>query len=77
MKPRLIFVKTMYGELLQQISIPPAEALSNPIYTPATDGTVGFVVVPEHKMAPQVILLVVRIKLFNVRETDAFQFACM
>ena len=66
----------MYGELLEQISIPPAEALYNPINTPATDGAVGFVVVPEHEMAPHVILLVARVELCNVREAGAFQFAC-
>ena len=55
----------MNGELLQQMSIAPAKTLCNPIYTPATDCTVGFVVVPEHEMALHVILLVVSVELFN------------
>ena len=64
----------MYGELLQQISFPPAAEVSNPTYTLAVDGTVGFVDDPVHGMAPHVILLVVRIKLFNVRDPEAFPF---
>ena len=53
----------MYAEALQQISTPPAAELSNPTYTPATDGTVGCVDDPVHEMAPPVIALVVRVEL--------------
>ena len=68
----LIAVKSMYGEALQQISIPPAVELSNPTYTLAVDGWVGFVcVVPVHEIGPLVILLVVNVVLFNVRDGDA------
>ena len=49
----------MYAEELKQISIPPAAELSNPIYTPATDGIVGFVDDPVHEMAPHVIALII------------------
>ena len=52
--------------------IPPGAALSNPIYTPAGDGTAGFLDDPVHEMAPHVIALVVRVELFNVREAEAF-----
>ena len=72
-----IVVKSMYREVLQQISIPPAAELSNPTYTPATDGAVGCVVVPEHEMATHVILLVVRVELINVRDADALPFTCI
>ena len=61
----------------EHISIPPAAALSNPIYTPATVGAVGFVPDPEHEIGPHVILLVVRVELFNVREAEAFPFTSM
>ena len=64
----------MDGELLQQLSIPQAVSQSNLIYTPATVGCVGFVVDPAHEMAPHVILLVVRVKLFNVRDAHALPF---
>ena len=47
--------------MLAHISIPPTDALSNPIYTPASDGDVGFVADPAHEMAPHVIALVVRV----------------
>ena len=70
-------VKSMYGKLLQQISIPPAAELSNPTYTPATDGWVGFVDDPVHEMAPHVIALVVRVELFNVRDAEAFPLTCI
>ena len=61
----------MYAEALTQISISPAAALSNPKYTPAADGVVGFVPYPVHEMGPYVIRLVVRVELFNVREAEA------
>ena len=51
----------MYAEELRQISIPPAAALSNPIYPPAANGTVGLVDDPVHEMPPHVIALVVRV----------------
>ena len=73
----LIFIKSMYGELLQQISIPPAAALSNLIYTPATVGCVGCVVDPVHEMAPHAILLIVRVELFIVRDADALPCTCI
>ena len=63
--------------LLQQISIPPAAALSNPTYTPAADGWVGFVPDPVHEMGPHVIPLVVRVELFNVRDAEAFPLTCI
>ena len=48
------------------------------MYTPAAVGTVVFVVVPEHEiMAPHVILFVVRVELFNVREGEAFPLTCI
>ena len=37
----------MHEEILQQIPNPPADALSNPIYTPTYVGVVGFRVAPE------------------------------
>ena len=52
--------------------MPPAAALSNPIYTPAADGTVGFVDDPAHEMAPHVIALAVRVELFDGREAESF-----
>ena len=54
----------MYIEELTQIVMPPAAALSNPIHTPAADGTVGLVDDPVHEMAPHVIALVVRVDFF-------------
>ena len=66
-----IFEKSIYGEPLQDISIPPATEESNPINTPATDGVVGFIPVPVHEIGPHVIALVVRVELFNVREGEA------
>ena len=36
-----------------------------------------FVVVPEHDMAPHVILLVVRVGLLNVRDAEAFPLTCI
>ena len=57
----------MYGVRLAHTSIPPAAAVSNPIYIPTEVGTVGFTVEPEKYIAPDVILLVVRIDLFTVR----------
>ena len=67
----------MYAEELRQISIPPAAALSNPIYPPAANGTVGLVDDPVHEMAPHVIALVVRVDFFNVREAEAFPLTCI
>ena len=67
----LIVVKSMYGELLQQISILPAAELSNPTYTLAVDGAVGFVDDPVHETAPHVILLLLGVVLFNVRDAEA------
>ena len=67
----------MYAEVLTQMFIPPAAALSNPIYTPAVDGTVGFVDDPVHEMAPHVVAWVVRVELFNLRDTEAFPFTCI
>ena len=64
-------VKSMYGKLLQQISIPPAAELANPTYTPAAGGCVGFTADPVHAMGPHVIALVVNVVLFNVRDGDA------
>ena len=62
----------MYAEVLTQMFIPPAAALSNPIYTPAADGTVGFVDDPAHEMASHVIALAVRVELFDGREAESF-----
>ena len=70
-------MKSLYGELLQHISIPPAAALSNPTYTLAIDGTDGFVDDPVHEMAPDVKALVVRVELFNVTDAEAFPLACI
>ena len=67
----------MYGELLQHISITPAAVLSNPTYTLAADGWVGFVPAPVHEMGPHVISLVVRIDFFNVRDAETFPFTCV
>ena len=68
----------MYFLALEQISIPPDDDEPNPMYTPAAVGTVVFVVVPEHDiMAPHVILFVVRVELFNVREGEAFPLTCI
>ena len=67
----------MYIEELTQIVMPPAAAISNPIHTPAADGTVGFVDDPVHEMAPHVIALVVRVELFNVRDAEAFPLTCI
>ena len=67
----------MYIEELTQIVMPPAAALSNPIHTPAADGTVGLVDDPVHEMAPHVIALVVRVEFFNVREAEAFPLTCI
>ena len=64
-------VKSMYGKLLQQISIPPAAELSNPTYTPAAYGWVGFIAVPVHETPLHVIALVVNVVLFNVSDGDA------
>ena len=60
----------MYGELLQQISIPPVAEVSNPRYTPAAVGDNCFVPVPVHEIGPHVIALVVRVELFNVRDAE-------
>ena len=76
MKSLLIVVKSLYAEELTHISIPPAAALANPTYTPATDGAVGCVDDPVHEMAPHVIALVVRVELFNVGEAAAFPLSC-
>ena len=73
----LIVVKSMYGEALQQISIPTAVELSNPTYILAVDGWVGFVPDPAHEIGPHVILLVVRVELFDVRDADAFPLTCI
>ena len=62
----------MYAEELTHMFIPPAAALSNPIYTPAADGTVGFVDDPAHEMASHVIALAVRVELFDGREAESF-----
>ena len=62
--------------MIEQISIPPKAALSNPIYTPAGDGAVGCVPDPVHKMGAHVIPLVVEVELFNVREAEAFPLTC-
>ena len=67
----------MYAEALRQISTPPAEELSKPTYTPATDGTVGCAYDPVHEMARHDVALVVRVKLFNVRDAEAFPLACI
>ena len=67
----------MYGVLKVQISIPPVAALSNPIYTPLDVGVVGFTVGPEQYIAPDVILLVVRIESVTVREGEPFPFTCI
>ena len=67
----------MCGLLLVHISKPPAATLAIPIYEPATVGVVGFVPDPVHEMGPHVIPLVVRVELVNVREGDAFPFACL
>ena len=67
----------MYAEEPSHIFIPPAAALSNPIYTPAADGTVDFLDDPVHEMAPHVIALVVKVELFNVKETEAFPLTCI
>ena len=45
------------------------------MYPPA--GCVGFVPDPEHAMAPHATLLVVRIKLFIVRDAEAFPLTCI
>ena len=73
LKSLLLFVKSMYAEELTHMFIPPAAALSNPIYTPAADGTVGFVDNTAHEMAPHVLALGVRVELFDGREAEAFQ----
>ena len=57
--------------------IPPGAALSNPIYTPAGDGTAGFLDDPVHEMAPHVIALVVRVELLNFREAEEFPLTCI
>ena len=67
----------MYAEEPTHISMPPVAALPNPTYTPAADGTVGFVDDPVHEMAPHVIALVVRVELFNVRVAEAFPLTCI
>ena len=67
----------MYIEELTQIVMPPAAGISNPIHTPAADGTVGLVDDPVHEMAPHVIALVVRVELFYVREVQAFPLTCI
>ena len=67
----------MYVEDLSQMSIPLAAALSNPIYTLAADGVVGLVPDTVHEMGPPVILLVVTVELFNVREAEAFPLTCV
>ena len=69
-------MKSMYGVLLVQISIPPAAELSNPIYTLAVVGVVGFVD-PLHELGPHVISLVVRVDLFNVRGGNVVPFTRM
>ena len=56
---------------------PPADALSNPIYTPATVGAVGFVVYPVHVMAPHDMLLVVNVVFLKVINGEAFPCTCI
>ena len=63
--------------MLAHISIPPADALSKPICMLATVGVVGFVIVLEHGVAQHVILLVVRVALFNVRDAEACPLTCI
>ena len=64
-------MKSTYAEELTQIYISPAAELSNPTYTLATDGAVGFVDDPVHEMAPHVRELVVNVVLVNVKDGDA------
>ena len=73
----LIIVKSMYAEEPTQISFLPGAALSKPIYTPAADGVVGFVHYPVREMGPHVLLLVVTVELFDVREAEAFPLTCI
>ena len=57
--------------------MPPDDNASNPMCTQTAVGSVVFVVVPEHDMAPHVILFVVRVVLFNVRDAEAFPLTCI
>ena len=77
MKSLLIVVKSMYGELLQQIALPLAAEVSNPRHTPAVVGDNCFVHVPVHEITPHVIALVVRVELFYVRYAEAFPVTCI
>ena len=77
MKSVPIIAKSMYGKVLQHISIPRAAELSNPRYTLAADGWVGFVPDPVHEMGPHVIPLVVEVELFNVRDSEALPLTCI
>ena len=62
----------MYWHAIEQISIPPDDDKSMPMYTPTAVGTVVFVPDSVHEMGPHVIALVVRVVLFNVRDAKAF-----
>ena len=57
--------------------MPPDDDESIPRYTPTAVGNVVFVVVTEHDMGPHVILLAVRVELFNVRDGEAFPLTCI
>ena len=61
----------MYWNVLEQISIPPDDNEPMPMYTPPAVGTVVCVPDPMHEMGPHVKALVVRVKLFNVRDAEA------
>ena len=53
--------KSIYRPVLEHITIPPAVALPNPIFTQAIVGGVGFVVEPVHEMAPHDMLFAVNV----------------
>ena len=67
----------MYRNVLEQISIPPDDDESMPMYTPAAVGTVVFVPDPVHEMGPHIIAFVVRVELFNVRDAETFPLTCI
>ena len=57
--------------MLAHIARPPTAALANRLYTPAVVGVVGCVPDPVHEIGPHVVLLVLRVELFNVRDAEA------
>ena len=49
-------MKSIYTLVLEQMSIPPTAALSNPIYTLATVAVASFAADPVREMAPHAML---------------------